>query len=198
MCEAPSPKESTIDDLEVQEPIQRWWPVIAFLIIGLLGILTALLTELWWPLPASLTTISIIGSAVATFCALLLTFHIARIQRTEAQSLATAVGHLNTIASDTQSLLRRSVESQSRDEYGQEEEETSVQEEDDDTPARAHASDGDPRPSYEAEAIKALAKHNANLDWENLRWRPRQKPEGGRGNLGWFVENKKTRRIDGS
>lgn len=45
-------------------------------------------------------------------------------------------------------------------------------------------------PRSQEEFVEALKKAGANLEWNNLKWDKKAPPSGGRGNLGWFVQDK--------
>lgn len=49
--------------------------------------------------------------------------------------------------------------------------------------------DDGPTPENHEEFVEALRKAGAKLDWDSLKWRKKARPSGGRGNLGWFVQD---------
>jgi hypothetical protein len=135
--------------------------------------------------------------AVATGLAIGLTYIIARRQGEESSKLAVvvarvnqAVGEINQAVGETQvtvgrvkdllegvePTIRRMAERDSAEDYDPDAS--------DDEPTEARQ-----KPTYEAEAIHLLRVKGADLDFDNLEWKPKMADPPLPGNHGWFVES---------
>lgn len=133
----------------------------------------------------------ILGTLTAV-AAIVLTFIIALNQNADTDDLrelvesSRALGEkTNQVLVDVHSVLLKVEEQTATRDYGQ-----SAQSVSEDSLGEEEVPDGaGAAPTYADEAIAQLRSQKANLDFDNLLWRPKTTVPPTRGNHGWFVES---------
>lgn len=129
--------------------------------------------------------IAVSAGALLALIGISLTFLVARRQDKETAEIQGAVKHIQRAVTNIHDLVLSLSEKDSEKDYLEPADES-------DEDVNAPIAEGDPnapRPRFEREAVEFLQSKGADLDFTNLKWRPKTPSQKTPGNHGWFVES---------